>query len=1035
MMLHPELLRAARPARGPLARATAVLAAVACTHLAQAVLLATALAAVARGDTGPLPALLGGVLAAALLRAVLGPWQRRTAVAAGTTVRTGLRDELLVRLGDTGPVRGADDRAGAVRAVLVDGVEGVDAYVSRYLPQLAVTCVVPPLLLTAVALVEPLAAAVLAPALLLALLAPRWWDGLLARRGERHWGAYEALSADYLEALQGMAALRAAGAVRGTRARLGRRSGELHRATVAKLRVSLVDTGITDLAVQGGTVAAVLVACWSATTGGATATGTYLLLMLASECFRPVRDLAREWHAGYLGVSAADGITRLRTAPAAVPRTPGQDTGPDAAPGPVPATGTDVPRASEPGGPAHPAEGHPSPDTRVDERAADSTALDATAGEGGRASSVVLRVVGEPPVSGSAVRGDGQRAVGEPPAPDSAKGDGEGFRASGDACSPVAPGSEAAGGDRVPGVVLRMLGSGQVSDSGVRGGGRPAVDVPGVHSAATGDEVSRVSGEARMSASGRTGDASAVVPRAVGEPRMLGSGQVSGSAVHDGGQPAVDAPGADSANADDEDSRTPGEAHLPGSGRADGPSAAGGALGVAPGPVAGGDRVSGAVLRVPDESRTPGSGRVSASAVHAGEASRASAEAHVPGADDAAVGAATATTRPAHDGDARDTRPSGPRTLDSPVSGDPTADPGTRQDPDPSGVVRTSVPGDAGSRIAGPRAMDRRPTGSASASGSVARGESAPADTEARTPATPATDAADTPEPRATAPRTHDDARPPATGTAPPYGTATGAQSRRVRPGPWTAPPTLRFEDVHFTHPGATRPALAGVDFTAPAGRTTAVVGPSGAGKSTLLGLLLRHADPDRGRVLADGRPLAAHPLAALRRGIAVVAQETYLFHASVADNLRLARPGATDGDLRAAARAAAVHDEILALPHGYDTLVGERGATLSGGQRQRIALARALLADAPVLVLDEATSAVHERGEAAIVRALTAAARGRTCLVVAHRLAAVRHADRIVVLDAGRVDAVGDHTTLLAAGGVYARLAHAALTTAGPAA
>ncbi|MFE6992399.1 ATP-binding cassette domain-containing protein, partial [Streptomyces pharetrae] len=137
----------------------------------------------------------------------------------------------------------------------------------------------------------------------------------------------------------------------------------------------------------------------------------------------------------------------------------------------------------------------------------------------------------------------------------------------------------------------------------------------------------------------------------------------------------------------------------------------------------------------------------------------------------------------------------------------------------------------------------------------------------------------------------------------------------------------------------------------------------------------------------------------------------------------------ATDEDLERAARAAGIHDEIAALPDGYATVLGERGATLSGGQRQRLALARALLADAPVLVLDEATSAVDERREADIVRDLTAAARGRTVLVVAHRLAAVRHADRIVVLDGGRVDAVGDHRSLVAAGGLYARLAEAGRT------
>jgi ABC-type multidrug transport system fused ATPase/permease subunit len=413
------------------------------------------------------------------------------------------------------------------------------------------------------------------PALLLALFGPRAWDRLLAKRGKEHWDTYEGLGADYLEALQGMPALRAAGAVGRTRERLEVRSAALHRATVAKLRVSLVDTGLTDLAIQGGTVAAALLACWSAVTGSTTATGTYLVLLMASECFRPVRDLSREWHAGYLGVSAADGLRALRTA-------------------------------------------------------------------------------------------------------------------------------------------------------------EPAV---------------RDTGEAR-----------------------------------------------------------------------------------------------------------------------------------------------------AH----------------------------------------------------------------------------------------------------------------------------------------WPGPPQVRFENVEFGYEGAEAPALRNVTFTAEAGRTTAIVGPSGAGKSTLLALLLRHRDPQRGRVAVDGRDVTEYALDSLRQGIAVVSQETYLFHATVADNLRLARPDATDDDLVRAARTAGIHDEIAALPDGYATVLGERGATLSGGQRQRLALARALLADAPVLVLDEATSSVDERREADIVRELLDAAGDRTVLVVAHRLAAVRHADRIVVLDGGRVDAVGDHTALVEAGGVYAELVKAGHTYEG---
>ncbi|MFB7916743.1 ABC transporter ATP-binding protein/permease [Streptomyces sp. NPDC056061] len=575
MIVHPELRRAARRARRPLLTATLLQGAVTLTHLAQAALLALALAALALGEAGQLPWLLSAVLAVVVARAGLGTWQRRTATRAGAEVRVALRDELLAHLGRLGPAHLTTARAGAVRTTLVEGVEGVDAYVSRYLPQLLIALSMPPLVLAVLAAVEPAVLLGLVPALLLAVFGPRAWDHLLTARGKEHWDTYERLGADYLEALQGMPALRAAGAVGRTRARLEERSTALHRATVAKLRVSLVDTGITDLAIQGGTAAAAVLACWSAVGGSTTATDTYLVLLLASECFRPVRDLAREWHAGYLGVSAADGIATLRTA----------------------------------------------------------------------------------------------------------------------------------------------------------------------------------------------------------EP-----------AVHD--------------------------------------------------------------------------------------------------------------------------------------------------------------------------------TGTASAD--------------------------------------------------------------------WPHPPELRFENVRFAYDGAQASVLHGVSFTAPAGRTTAIVGPSGAGKSTLLALLLRHHDPHEGRITLDGRLTAEYSLDALRQGVAVVSQDTYLFHASIADNLRMARREATDADLTAAARIAGIHDEIAALPHGYATVLGERGATLSGGQRQRLALARALLADAPVLVLDEATSSVDERREADIVRELLNAAGGRTVLVIAHRLAAVRNADHIVVLDGGRVDGTGDHARLVEAGGVYARLIEAGRTHRG---
>ncbi|GAA2111535.1 ABC transporter ATP-binding protein [Streptomyces synnematoformans] len=570
-MVHPELLRAARTARGPLLGATALLAAVTAAHVAQAALLAVALSDIARGADGRLHALLGAVVAGVALRALLTWRQRIAAAGAGALIRLRLRDELVGQLGRLGAAHRVAARAGALRATVVDGVEGVNTYLSRYLPQLAVVGLATPALLIWVAVLNPVAAAVLAAAVALALLAPRLWDRALAGRGKEHWDTYEHLAADYLEALQHMPVLRAAGAVGRKRAALEERSAQMHRATVAKLRVSLVDTALTDLAIQAGTLVSVLLACVSAATGNATGAETYLLLMLASECFRPLRDLSREWHAGYLGVSAADGIAALRTA-------------------------------------------------------------------------------------------------------------------------------------------------------------RPAV---------------------------------------------------------------------------------------------------------------------------------------------------------------------------------------------------------------------------------------------------------------------------------------------PDTGT--------------LRRG-WTTAPALTFADVTFTYPGAARPALAGVTFTCAAGRTTALVGPSGAGKSTLLALLQRHHDPDAGAVRLDGTDIRDLALDALRRGIAVVAQDTYLFHASVTDNLRLARPDASEEELAAACLDAGIHDEIAALPAGYATVLGERGATLSGGQRQRLALARALLSDAPVLILDEATSAVDEARETRITQALRRLTHGRTCLIVAHRLAAVRHADHIVVLDRGRLDAVGDHRSLTDDGGTYAALAAADL-------